>query len=387
MPENTTVTVTSEYADEYTASFGEIRFTEPGEFTYTVTETNAGQVIDGIEYGGAKTIKVTVGRDTDGYLKINTISEGYVPATTTNSASGTVTITNTWVVTDADATKVWENADGTDTAPEGATVVFTLYADEVATEYYVTLNGKPDSQEVADGETWTAPTSGGYESEAWKALFVNLPKYKDVDGEIKEIEYTIEETTGYASYEKSPSTAVESGGTITNKQITTVIELTKIGDWTVGNTLSNVQFKLYSDAACTKQMTKDSAGATIGDAGLITTDSNGKAQIGTLAAGTYYLKETATVEGYILLNDAIEFTIGDDGDVDYSTGNSNFDVTPGATYETDDGIGIYINNPSGEELPMTGGIGTTIFYVLGSLLVVGCGIMLVARRRMKAEEK
>jgi LPXTG-motif cell wall-anchored protein len=43
---------------------------------------------------------------------------------------------------------------------------------------------------------------------------------------------------------------------------------------------------------------------------------------------------------------------------------------------------LKISNSTGYELPSSGGIGTTIFYVLGSLLVLGCGIVLVARRRM-----
>ena len=41
-------------------------------------------------------------------------------------------------------------------------------------------------------------------------------------------------------------------------------------------------------------------------------------------------------------------------------------------------------NKSGSELPSTGGIGTTIFYILGALLVIGCGIILIARRRSSA---
>lgn len=43
-----------------------------------------------------------------------------------------------------------------------------------------------------------------------------------------------------------------------------------------------------------------------------------------------------------------------------------------------------IENNSGQELPGTGGIGTTIFYVLGAVLVLGGGILLIARRRMDA---
>ena len=43
-----------------------------------------------------------------------------------------------------------------------------------------------------------------------------------------------------------------------------------------------------------------------------------------------------------------------------------------------------IENNTGSVLPSTGGIGTTIFYVIGAILVLGAGILLVTRRRMNA---
>ena len=45
---------------------------------------------------------------------------------------------------------------------------------------------------------------------------------------------------------------------------------------------------------------------------------------------------------------------------------------------------LEIVNKAGTELPSTGGIGTTIFYVLGALLILGAGVVLVTRRRMDA---
>ena len=374
MPENTTVTVTSGSTD-LTESFGEAKYTEPGTYSYTITENNAGQVVDGIEYGAAATIVVTVERNNDGTLSVTNISQNYVAATDSAPASGKVQITNTWSVTEAYATKVWENADGSDTAPEGATVVFTLYADGAATEYYVELDGTVDA-------TPTGTAAAGYESEAWIAMFVNLPKYDTTTKE--EITYTIAETTGYESYEKDPAAAVVSGQSITNKQIKTPIEITKIGDWTIGTTLSGVQFKVYSDAECTEQLTVDSVGNAIGTNGLITTGTDGKASVGTFIQGTYYLQEVKSADGYNKLSDAVTFTINADGTVTYSTGNSNFDKTPGATYVTDDGVGIYISNPSGVELPKTGGHGTLPYTLGGFILMISAlmyGFMMRRRER------
>ena len=48
-----------------------------------------------------------------------------------------------------------------------------------------------------------------------------------------------------------------------------------------------------------------------------------------------------------------------------------------------DGLCLFlIENKSGAELPSTGGIGTTVFYVLGGLLVVCAGVLLITKRRM-----
>jgi len=45
---------------------------------------------------------------------------------------------------------------------------------------------------------------------------------------------------------------------------------------------------------------------------------------------------------------------------------------------------IDVENFSGVELPSTGGIGTTIFYIVGAILVIGAGVVLITRRRMDA---
>ena len=52
-----------------------------------------------------------------------------------------------------------------------------------------------------------------------------------------------------------------------------------------------------------------------------------------------------------------------------------------ATIGNDNLIQLTAKNSSGNELPSTGGIGTTLFYVLGGLMVVGAGAVLIARRR------
>ena len=102
----------------------------------------------------------------------------------------------------------------------------------------------------------------------------------------------------------------------------------------------------------------------------ITTDATGKFTIKGLDADTYYLTETAAPAGYNKLAGPVTIVIGENGVVNGTT-------------EAPQGVDeVKVLNQSGAELPSTGGIGTTIFYVLGGVLVVGAIILLVTRKRM-----
>ena len=107
----------------------------------------------------------------------------------------------------------------------------------------------------------------------------------------------------------------------------------------------------------------------------IKTSTDGTITFTGLDAGTYTLTEVATNDGYNLLDTDVTVTIAADGTVSMSGAKS---VSDGK---------IVIENAKGAVLPSTGGIGTTIFYVLGTILVFGCGIILVAKKRAKAMDK
>ena len=198
---------------------------------------------------------------------------------------------------------------------------------------------------------------------------------------------------------------------VTNR--TLPISLYKIGNSDTDNALSGVGFQLYSNASCSSDslVTKDASGNNIGStvtidgtsySSVLTTNALGTVEIGTLNTGTYYLKEINTNAGYNLLSELVVITVSSNGTISYEQGSYapsrlyNSAHTPttdlvkanGGLFITNTdsdgnatGYTITVNNSTGEELPMTGGIGTTIFYILGSLLVVGCGIVLVSRRR------
>ena len=100
-----------------------------------------------------------------------------------------------------------------------------------------------------------------------------------------------------------------------------------------------------------------------------------------LDAGTYTLTETYTPGGFNPLTAPITITVKEDGTVTY-TSTDSYNT---ATDATAAGGVIKIKNQKGTTLPSTGGMGTTIFYILGALLVIVCGVVLVARRRMAAK--
>ena len=133
-----------------------------------------------------------------------------------------------------------------------------------------------------------------------------------------------------------------------------------------------------------------------------TSDDDGRIFFNNLEVGTYTLKETKAPAGYV--KDETEHTVVisaaynndttlksysikiDDQDIaSYSvTTNAAGDITAVAT-PTDGNNSFPINNKKGSELPSTGGMGTTIFYIVGVILVVGAGILLISRRRMQAK--
>lgn len=98
-----------------------------------------------------------------------------------------------------------------------------------------------------------------------------------------------------------------------------------------------------------------------------------------LGAGDYKLVETTVPDGYNKMED-IEFTITFDPET--KTFTTTF---PGAEIVSNI-ITTTIINESGATLPGTGGIGTTIFYSLGTVLVLGAGILLIAKRRMASQK-
>jgi fimbrial isopeptide formation D2 family protein/LPXTG-motif cell wall-anchored protein len=148
--------------------------------------------------------------------------------------------------------------------------------------------------------------------------------------------------------------------------------------------LDGAKFKLQVQASDGSQTWTDQAVAynstdnyyypTTGTGVDITTPANGKIFIRGLDNDhNYRLVETQAPEGYNLMNPAetgIMTLVAD-----------TYTGTPATLSSVSDPILLKVANNQGSELPSTGGIGTTIFYIVGGILLIGAAVILVARRK------
>lgn len=111
----------------------------------------------------------------------------------------------------------------------------------------------------------------------------------------------------------------------------------------------------------------------------ITTDATGKFELVGLDEGSYKLHETEAPAGYNKLAADKDVIITSTYDEKALTASYKINNNAPATIE--------VENKTGTLLPETGGIGTTIFYIVGIALMLGAAILLISKKRMTAEAK
>lgn len=140
-----------------------------------------------------------------------------------------------------------------------------------------------------------------------------------------------------------------------------------------GTQLTGAQFKLYTaetggDVIKLTKVQGEGNVYKVDPSGTVETIEAGKATIQGLRSGTYYLEETKAPDGYNKLTERVKVEIKD----------ANLTATQGENNQWTGGV--VVENEAGIQLPTTGGIGTTVFYVLGTLLVLAAVVLLVVRK-------
>ena len=148
--------------------------------------------------------------------------------------------------------------------------------------------------------------------------------------------------------------------------------------------LAGAKFKLYDSQEGGKEIKltevndhtyRPAVGDEKGDD--IVTIGNAPITIQGLANGTYWLEEIQQPAGYNKLTERKS--------VKLENGN-NIATMEGTTYNPANNGGLHIVNQSGTVLPGTGGMGTTLFYIVGGGLMVAAFVLLIAKKRMENKD-
>ena len=192
----------------------------------------------------------------------------------------------------------------------------------------------------------------------------------------------ISKNSATLTYSNNPKEGTENTTTPVEETVyTSKIVIDKYASGNEDTKLEGAEFVLYKevtpegDATATKQYYKWNGENkkvewvnTIANATTVKTDKNGAASFNGLADGTYYLVETKAPAGYNQLTGPVTVHVN------------------GGTTENALTVIAKVANQAGTLLPSTGGMGTTIFYVLGSALVLGAVVLLVTKKRMSTKD-
>lgn len=187
--------------------------------------------------------------------------------------------------------------------------------------------------------------------------------------------------TAYLNYGNNQKTKDDYAEVYTYK--IPVLKYTTLKDGSEKN-LSGAKFKLYRGSKNVNNIVKfDSNNNTYtynskGTVEELESGADGYVNIQGLAAGTYILEETEAPDGYNKLKDTITITVNQKTDgtkeILSSIENTNTPVTE-----------VKVENNTGSLLPSTGGMGTTLIYLIGGALVLGSGFVLANKKRAKAK--
>ena len=243
-----------------------------------------------------------------------------------------------------------------------------------------------DEQTLAAGETWTdyvEATDGihvgyYYDVAGVKTLIADVSEVPE-DAAVYQLIYTncgLYYMTAGADGEEPTYTMIDEDTAADYVDVSPLYKKVNIKGWD--------SFEDNTKYVKVETVAKDSKYENFEAEGWV--DEDGKLTFQGLGAGTYYITELVAPDGYNILTAPLELTI------DFATSDENGEVTGefSAKLGTDDAtvnngvISFNVVNNKGSELPETGGIGTTIFYILGGILLAGAAVLLITKKRMSS---
>lgn len=256
-----------------------------------------------------------------------------------------------------------------------------------------------DGNEISEGYTVNSSTS---DNDTFDVVFDNLKTIPAVKaGSVITVEYfsTLNDnavigSTGnpnemHLEYSNNPNNAQggETGNTPNDKVIVFTYKVTANKTDSNGNALKGAAFALYKKDSNGEYNLVSIQNATEnnGEYTLINPDATKFNWVG-LDDGDYKIVEVVTPAGYNTMEDLL-FTVTAEHQITSAdprlTSLSGGDLFTGNV--STGTVTTNIKNYKGSELPTTGGIGTTIFYVVGVVLMLGAGVLLITKRRMSAK--
>lgn len=285
---------------------------------------------------------------------------------------------------------------------------------------FVQIDSVKVGNAIVDSADYSCSATAGQKGGSWTLTIGDIKKYATTlaGGTTVEVIYTAylnedaekfnasankteNENTVYLEYSNNPNAGGENDfGKTTEDSVwlfTYTVNNTKYANTVAdGNQLAGAGFKLYdSKSNEVKLLVKTNNDGNYlvydGDASKIPTGyqaltnnemitaADGVFNIIGLDHGVYTLKETTVPTGYNKMDDQT-ITISAEHQEEDSGASAKMELNAASNMKND------IVNKSGATLPETGGIGTTIFYVLGGMMFASAALMLVVRRKAEADE-
>jgi len=267
------------------------------------------------------------------------------------------------IITDIKTAEIVENgarATLTLTADDAIEVIYKAHVNDKAV---VDGNGIPNNASIIYSNNPNSEGKGESTPDETNVYPINLKLVK-VDGKAKTVKLEGAEFVLARPY---------SDGVNQKSQYAVVDSNNKISKWV----------DHYEGDDCTEE---HAAGTEF--ASVLTTDANGEFNVIGLDAGRYDIIEITPPDGYNKLTEEISISVSitiDEANDKINTMTGNTDQGTITFTPENATVTLTVDNYKGDVLPSTGGIGTTLFYVLGGLMVAGAAVLLVTKKRMGAE--